>query len=78
MKIDYTKFLENNNTKETNIEKVKRMKKALVYALKANKIHGRIHCEYYTDGIVSVSINGQYFNLFDSTTESFFSGFVGN
>lgn len=76
-KINYTNFLR-DKPQETDLEKVGMMMNALVKALKAQDVHGHISCEYFKDGIVKVSIDGEYYNLFDSNTGKFFSGCVGD
>ena len=53
------------------------MNAALTQALKENGHRGHISCVYYIDGCVKVSIDGEYYNIFDSTTGKFFSGYVG-
>ena len=75
-KIDYTNYLR-DKPQETDPAKLAVMKTALVQALKARGVHGHISCKYFTDGVVEVSVDGQYYNLFDSNTGKFFSGYVG-
>lgn len=51
---------------------------SVVSALLANNIHGHIGCKYYADGCVSVSVNGEYYNMYNCNIGKFFSGFVGD
>lgn len=76
-RIDYTNYL-GDKPQETDHAKLAAMKAALVQALKRNGVHGHISCKYFKDGVVEVSINGEYYNLFDSNTGKFFSGCVGD
>lgn len=75
-KINYTNYLRDKQ-QETNREKLTGMKTALVSALESRDVHGRISAKYYTDGCVNVSVNGEYYGVFDSNTGAFFSGCVG-
>lgn len=76
-KIDYTNFL-SGRPQETDPAKLSTMKAALVKALKERGVHGHISAVYYTDGRVNVSVNGEYYNVFDANTGKFFSGYVGD
>ncbi len=78
MKIDYTEFLKKNRTEESDAQRKKAMFEKLRAALVKAGIHGRISATYYTDGNVRVSVNGEYFNIFNSDTEKWFSGYVGD
>lgn len=75
-KISYTNFLD-GKPQETDPAKLARMKAALVKVLKERGVHGRISAVYYIDGRVKVSVNGEYYNVFDVNTGKFFSGYVG-
>lgn len=77
MKIDYTDFLK-DKPQETDTAKLSAMKASLVRALKERDIHGHISCVYYTDGNIKVCVNGKYYNVFNSITGKFFSGYVGD
>ena len=77
MKIDYTNYLR-DKPQETDPAKKAMMKAALVRALKEKGLRGHISCVYYIDGRVKVSIDGEYYNIFDSNTGKFFSGCVGD
>lgn len=37
-----------------------------------------VSCECYADGRVKVSVCGKYYNIFDTNTGKFFSGYVGD
>ncbi len=76
-KIDYANYLR-DKPQETDPAKLAAMKAALVRALKENGLHGHISCVYYIDGRVKVSIDGEYYSVFDSNTGRFFSGYVGD
>lgn len=76
-KINYTNFLD-GSPQETDPAKLARMKDALVKTLKELGVHGHISAVYYTDGRVKVSVNGEYYNVFDANTGKFFSGYVGD
>lgn len=76
-KINYTSFLDCRK-QETDPAKLALMKEALVKALKELGVRGHISAVYYTDGCVKVSVNGEYYNVFDANTGKFFSGFVGD
>ena len=76
-KINYTNFLR-DKPRETSPAKLAAMKDALVQALKARDVHGHISAVCYKDGCIHVSINGEYYGMFDSNTGSFFSGCVGD
>lgn len=76
-KIDYTNFL-HNKPQEADPTKLAMMKAALVKALQGQGIHGHISAVYYTDGNIKVSVDGEYYNMFSSTTGNFFSGCVGD
>ena len=77
MKIDYTNYLR-DKPQETNPAKLAAMKAALIQALRKKGLRGHISCVYYIDGRVKVSIDGEYYNIFDSTTGKFFSGCPGD
>lgn len=70
-KINYTNFL-NGKPQETDPEKLARMKAAMVKALKERGVHGHVSAVYYTDGRVKVSVNGKYYNVFDTNAGKFF------
>lgn len=76
-KINYTNYLA-DKPQETDPTKLASMKQALVSALKARDVHGHISAVYYTDGRVKVSVDGQYYGVFDSNAGEFFSGCVGD
>lgn len=76
-KINYSGFLK-DRPQETDPAKLAVMKKALVKALQDRGVHGHISAVYYTDGRVKVSVNGEYYNVFDTNTGEFFSGYVGD
>lgn len=75
-KIDYTSYLR-DKPQETDPAKLAAMKAAVVAALKERGEHGHISCTYYTDGRVRVTVGGKYYNVFDTISGKFFSGFVG-
>lgn len=77
MKINYTNYLA-GKTQETRLDKLTKMKNTLVRMLQLADIHGHISAQYFTDGVVSVSVNGEYYNLLDTTSGKWFSGFVGD
>jgi hypothetical protein len=77
MKINYTNYMESKK-QENWREKLIAMKGSLVRALKAKGVHGHVSAQYYTDGVVSVSVNGEHYNMFDSVSGKWFSGFVGD
>lgn len=76
-KINYSGFLK-GKPQETDPGKLASMKSALVKALKARGVHGHTSAVYYTDGRVKVSVNGEFYGVFDSNSEEFFSGYVGD
>ena len=76
-KINYTHYLA-DKPQETDPAKVEAMYSAVVKALKKLNVHGHISCVYYKNGCVKVSIDYQYYNVFDSNTGKFFSGYVGD
>ena len=78
MKINYTEFLRKNRIKETNKEVIAVMHNKLVLALCQADIHGRIRATYYTDGCVKVELNGEYFNIFCTVSNTWFHGTVGD
>lgn len=77
MKINYTNYLR-DKPQETDPSKLAAMKAALIRALRKKGLHGHISCVYYIDGHVKVSIDGEYYSVFDSNTGRFFSGYVGD
>ena len=76
-KIEYSGFLK-DKPQETDPAKLAAMKAALVKALQERGVHGHISAVYYTDGRVKVSVNGEYYNVFDAENGKFFSGYVGD
>lgn len=76
-KIDYTNFLK-GKPQETNPAKLTTMKAALVKSLQDRGVHGHISAVYYTDGRVKVSVNGEFYGVFDGNSGNFFSGYVGD
>lgn len=76
-KVNYTDYLA-GKPQETDPAKLATMKEALTAALKARDIYGHISAVYYTDGCVKVSVNSEYYGVFDSNTGKFFSGYVGD
>lgn len=77
MKIDYTNYLK-GKPQETDPAKLTTMKAALAKTLKDRGVHGHISAVYYTDRNIKVSVNGEYYNVFNSNTGKFFSGYVGD
>lgn len=78
MKINYTSFLR-DKPHETDPEKISAMKDAVSQALLERDISpDGASCEYYADGRVKVKVNGEYYNIFDTNTGKFFSGYVGD
>jgi len=76
MKIDYTNYCKDNLTVETNGSKIKAMFEILKVALISQGVKGKINATYYTDGNIKVEVNGQYYNMFDSMGNKFFSGYA--
>lgn len=76
-KIDYTAHLEGKPV-ETNPVRLAAMKDAVVKALKTAGVHGHIGCVYYADGRVKVTVNGEFYRVFDFNRGEFFSGYVGD
>lgn len=77
-KINYAEYCRKRLTKETDTKKRETMNAALRKGLAERNIHGKIHAEYYTEGIVVVYLNGEYYNAFDANTGKWFSGSVGD
>lgn len=78
MKINYTNFLR-GRPHETNPERLTAMRFAVTRALADRGIASeRATCEYYKDGRVKVEVSGEFYGIFDTTTEKFFSGCVGD
>lgn len=77
MKIDYTEYCNRNLKVETDETKIEKMNTLLQNALIEQGVKGKINATYYTDGNVKVEIDGEYFNMFDSVKNKFFSGNVG-
>jgi len=71
--IDYTNYLR-DKPQETDLVKIAAMKRKLFQVLKDEKVRWKdISCECYQDGCIRVSINGEYYNTFNSNTGMFFS-----
>lgn len=79
MKIDYTNFLR-DRPRETDPAKIAAMRDAAVRDLTGDKgiDPDTVSCECYADGRVKVSVCGKYYNIFDTSTGKFFSGYVGD
>jgi len=76
--IDYTNYLRDKPL-ETDTVKIYAMKKKLAQALKEQEIQFHdLSCEFYKDGCIRVTINGEYYYMFNSNTGMFFSGEVGD
>ncbi len=78
-RIDYTNFLL-GRSRETDPAKIAAMRDAAVRALTEDKgiDPETVSCECYADGRVKVSVCGKYYNIFDTNTGKFFSGYVGD
>ncbi len=76
MKIDYSTYLR-DKPQETDPAEIGRMDAALNLALSKMDISGEISRTYYKDGRVKVCVNGEFYNVFDSRTGKFFSGYAG-
>lgn len=76
-KIDYTAYLQGKQ-RETDSKKIYDMYMILSSALNERGVHGKLSAVYYTDGCVKVDIDGQYYGMFDTNTEKFFSQCVGD
>lgn len=76
-KINYANYLK-DRPQETDRAKLSAMKAALVEALKAKDVHGHVSAVYYADGNVMVSINNEYYGVFNSNKGEFFSGAPGD
>lgn len=78
-RIDYTNFLR-DRPRETDPAKIAAMRDAAVRALTEGKgiDPETVSCECYADGRVKVSVCGKYYNIFDTNTGKFFSGYVGD
>ena len=79
MKIDYINFLR-DRPRETDQAKIAAMRDAAVRALTEDQAiePETVSCECYADGRVKVSVCGKYYNIFDTNTGKFFSGYVGD
>ena len=79
MKIDYINFLR-DRPRETDQAKIAAMRDAAVRALTEDQAiePETVSCECYVDGRVKVSVCGKYYNIFDTNTGKFFSGYVGD
>lgn len=75
--INYTAYMLDKQ-QEDRPWKLRKMKTALVNALKARDVHGHISATYYQDGCIRVSVDGEYYNMFDSVNGVFFNGYVGD
>jgi len=77
-KINYTNYLQ-DKPQETDPAKLAVTKKKLSQALKEQGIRFQdISCTYYADGSVLIYLDGEYYNVFNSNTGKFFSGYVGD
>ena len=79
MKIDYINFLR-DRPRETDPAKIAAMRDVAVRALTEDQgiEPETVSCECYADGRVKVSVYGKYYNIFDTNTGKFFSGYVGD
>lgn len=77
MKIDYTDYCKRNLKVETDKTKIEKMSTLLKTALEGKGVKGKISATYHTDGNVKVEVDGEYYNMFDSVNNKFFSGSVG-
>lgn len=75
MKIDYTNFLR-DKPQETDPGKSDAMEKAAAQAMADLGIFCGLDFACYADGCVKISVNGKYFNMFDTNAGKFFSGCV--
>lgn len=76
-KINYTNFMKDKPL-EKDPEKIKYMERAAAAELADLGIFYGLNFVCYADGCVRVSVNGRYYNMFDSKTGRFFSGYVGD
>lgn len=78
-RIDYINLLR-SLIRETDPAKIAAMREAAVRALTEDKgiDPETVSCECYADGRVKVSVCGKYYNIFDTNTGKFFSGYVGD
>lgn len=76
-KINYTNYLR-DKPRETDPEKIGIMKARLDQAIIDEGIKGNVTCTYYAGGNIKVSIDGEYYGMFDTNTRKFFSGSVGD
>lgn len=76
-KIDYTNFLRDKPL-ETDPGKSDAMEKAAALAMADLGIFYGIDFVCYADGCVKISVNGKYFNMFDTNSGKFFSGCPGD
>lgn len=77
MKIDYTNFLRDKPL-ETDPGKSDAMEKAAAQAMADLGIFYGIDLVCYAGGCVKVSVNGKYFNMFDTNAVKFFFGCPGD
>lgn len=77
MKIDYTNFLRDKPL-EMDQKKIAAMERAATNAPAFRHIFCGIDFVCYADGCVKITVSGKYYNMFDTKTGKFFSGFVGD
>lgn len=76
-KIDFTNYLKNKPL-ESDPDRIEAMERAVLLALRDRNVYGHVTCDCYADGRVKVSVDGEYYGIFDSNICKFFGGYVGD